>query len=181
MPYCAQVLDNNDHFVQAGDKYLLSVFGTVHWGVAGCGKIAGRLRSARLLSPPLTPASCMPRGDCDRISMSGKSAVQVRNSPRSGSRDGCSATGCRRLLRRTCLPARRLLSRSGIGIQRRQRREICQAARVCPQLRQLSRTGGRQGGATAGTHLVQASPAFLLQPLPALRKPLVPHSAWLTS
>lgn len=49
--YWAQVLDNNDLFVQAGDKYLLSVFGTLHWGVAGCGKIAGRLCTVRLLSP----------------------------------------------------------------------------------------------------------------------------------
>mmetsp|Transcript_3407 Transcript_3407/g.9853 ORF Transcript_3407/g.9853 Transcript_3407/m.9853 type:complete len:453 (+) Transcript_3407:122-1480(+) len=60
------VLDNNDLFVQAGNKYLLSVYVTVRWGVAGCGKIADDFCAALSFLPGAALTAAATSGNADR-------------------------------------------------------------------------------------------------------------------
>ena len=63
---CEQVLDNSDFFIQADDKYLLSIYGPVRWGVAGVGKIADDFACSLSMLPGAELAAAAAATDADR-------------------------------------------------------------------------------------------------------------------
>lgn len=60
------MLDNNDLFILAGNKYFLSIYGTVRWGVAGVGLIADDFVSSLSMLPGVELAACASASSADK-------------------------------------------------------------------------------------------------------------------
>lgn len=63
---CEVVLDNSDLFILARDKYLLSIYGKVRWGVAGVGKIADDFVASLSMLPGAEMAAAASASNVDK-------------------------------------------------------------------------------------------------------------------